>query len=51
MLFDEPEIGHPHTIPVHDVVYVFPNFMLNFMIPNFKILIDNHARVPIAQCN
>ena len=51
VLFDEPEIGPPHTIPVHDVVYVFPNFMLNFMIPNFKILIDNHARVPIAQCN
>ena len=51
VFFDEPEIGLPHPTPVIDIVGAFPQFMLDFMIPNFKKLIENHARVPIAHCN
>ena len=41
VLFDEPEIGSPDTTPVHDIVYMFPRFMFDFMIPNFKRLIED----------
>ena len=49
VFFDEPEIGLPHPTPVIDIVGAFPQFMLDFMIPNFKKLIENHATVPITR--
>ena len=49
VFFDEPEIELPHPTPVIDIVGAFPQFMLDFMIPNFKKLIENHATVPITR--
>ncbi len=39
--FDEAEIGPPPTAPIKDIVYTFPGFMLEVMIPNFTKLIEN----------
>ena len=43
ILFDEPEIGPPQTTPVHDVVLALPRFMLHWMVPKMKKLIENRA--------
>ena len=41
ILFDEPGIGPPHTTLVSDVVLTLPRFMLHWMVPNMKKLIEN----------
>ena len=41
LFFDEPEIGPPNTTPINEIVYKFPSFMLDFIIPNFRKLIEN----------
>ena len=41
VVFDEPEIGPSNTTPIKRMVYEFPMFMLGFMIPNLRKLIEN----------